>query len=292
VAERVRREGGHSTLRGRCGAAVGAIVAPPRSRLLGVAVATLLVGLVPSPSATAQPAEDGFYTIAPCRLVDTRGPAGSLGGPELVAAEPRFFRVVGGCGVPDSAVAVAVNATVVGPTAAGHLRLFGAGTATNTSTLNYRPGQTRANNAVVAIGQGGFVGAYLHQASGTAHLVIDVTGYFATSGCAPAQRLPSPLLAFRGDTRSLSWDPVPGATSYDLYVRAEPGSCGLLHDVLVTRDDQKVPGVTSPHDVSGLNACDTCYFVDMVAVGACDSPLESDLGRPAPLGFSLLPCVP
>src|SRR5262249_48282859 len=33
-----------------------------------------------------------FYTVTPCRLIDTRGPAGPLGGPALVANADRFFR--------------------------------------------------------------------------------------------------------------------------------------------------------------------------------------------------------
>jgi hypothetical protein len=241
--------------------------------------------------ATAQPASSDFHTVAPCRLIDTRQSPGPLGGPALVAGATRTFAVMGRCQIPLSAVALSVNVTVVAPTAAGHLRLFASGTPMpDTSTINYVAGQTRANNAVVSLGTDGAFGVYAHQPSGTTHLVVDVTGYFGTSGCSAAQTPASPLLTV---ARTLSWPEVPGATSYDLYVRAEPGQCGLLHDVFVTRADQKVSGVTSPYDISGFDKCNTCYFVDVVAVsGECESPLQSDLGMPAPLGFSLLPCVP
>jgi hypothetical protein len=211
-----------------------------------------------------------------------------------VAGGLRFFKAVGACEIPDSAVAIAVNATVVAPTAPGHLRLFAGGTAIPpTSTVNYVAGQTRANNAVVALGVEGAVSVYANQPSGTTHLVIDVTGYFGTTGCAPAQRPARPLLSFDGGNGTVSWDDVEGATSYDLYVRAEPGDCGLLHDVFVTRADQKIPGVTSPYDISSFDRCGVCNFVDVATVrGPCESPLQSDLGYAAPLGFSPRPCVP
>ena len=63
--------------------------------------------------------------------------------------------------------------------------------------------------------------------------------------------------------------------------------------VFVTRSDVRVPNVSSPFDVSGLNRCGVCYVFDgITASGECESPLQSDLGQPAPLGFSLMPCVP
>ena len=48
-----------------------------------------------------------------------------------------------------------------------------------TSTLNFGTGQTRANNAVLALGTGGQV-AVLPSVTGggTAHLALDVVGYF------------------------------------------------------------------------------------------------------------------
>jgi hypothetical protein len=125
----------------------------------------------------AAPAAD-FYTLPPCRLLDTRGPAGIAGGPALVAGAVRPFPVAGRCGVPLGAVSVAVNATVVGPGAAGFVALYPAGRPRpSTSTLNFRAGQTRANNAVVALSDQGEVAAY-EGSTGDAHFVLDVVGYF------------------------------------------------------------------------------------------------------------------
>ncbi len=46
------------------------------------------------------------------------------------------------------------------------------------SVLNYSAGRTRANNAVVTLGATGALTVFAGQASGTAHVIIDVNGYF------------------------------------------------------------------------------------------------------------------
>ncbi|HTS03003.1 MAG TPA: hypothetical protein VMN04_10805, partial [Thermoanaerobaculia bacterium] len=85
----------------------------------------------------------------------------------------------GSCGVPADARALAVNVTITGPTAAGTLSFHAAGTVlTSATTISYGAGQTRANNAVVAAGEGGGVLVRCAQASGTVHLIVDVNGWF------------------------------------------------------------------------------------------------------------------
>jgi uncharacterized repeat protein (TIGR01451 family) len=120
-----------------------------------------------------------YYTVTPCRLVDTRNAPGPVGGPALTSGVSRSFTVAGSCGVPATAWAVVVNATVTGSTAAGNLRLFpGATPVPTVSTVNYSAGQTRGNGAIVALGAGGDILARATQSSGTAHLILDIHGYF------------------------------------------------------------------------------------------------------------------
>jgi hypothetical protein len=120
-----------------------------------------------------------LFTVAPCRVLDTRDTVGPYGGPALSAGQSRTFTLAGRCGIPASATAAAVNLTVTAPTAQGNLRLYPAGQAMpGTSTLNYVAGQTRANNAIVGLSPSGAFAVRCAQASGTAHVVLDVTGYF------------------------------------------------------------------------------------------------------------------
>lgn len=148
------------------------------------------------PAAPTIPAMS-FYTLTPCRLVDTRNSPGPHGAPALPPSwsalqrpgpppQPsramRVFVASGQCGIPASAKAIAVNVTVVSPQGEGHVTLFpGNLSVGNTSTINFGAGQTRANNAVVLLatsGSGAF-GASAFTGNGTpAPFVLDVTGYF------------------------------------------------------------------------------------------------------------------
>jgi hypothetical protein len=124
---------------------------------------------------TAMGTDLSYYTVTPCRALDTRNdPQGAL-----VAGTGRTLTVAGRCQVPPEARAVVLNVTVTQPTVAGNFRLYPTGIALpNVSTLNYTTGQNRANNAVVALSAAGQLTIYCSQASGTAHAVVDVSGYF------------------------------------------------------------------------------------------------------------------
>jgi hypothetical protein len=133
----------------------------------------------PTPTPTPTFAGFGYFSITPCRIVDTRGPAGPLGGPALLANADRTFVIGGQCGIPADAVAVAFNFTITQPTGFGDLRIFPAGGGLPlVSTINWSPGQTRANNAFVFLGSAGDLTAHVDQSSGTVHFIIDVNGYF------------------------------------------------------------------------------------------------------------------
>jgi len=134
----------------------------------------------PTPTVTRTPAPpSSFFSVTPCRVADTRGPSGPYGGPALVANADRTFVVAGQCGIPPGAVAAAFNFTVTQPTALGDLRTVpGGGTLPLVSTMNWRPGQTRANNAIIRLGPSGDIVVHVDQGSGTVHLIIDVNGYF------------------------------------------------------------------------------------------------------------------
>jgi glucose/arabinose dehydrogenase len=126
----------------------------------------------PPPTAT-------YFTLTPCRVLDTRNPNGPLGGPALVGGANRTFAIANQCGIPAGATSVSVNVTITGPTAQGHLTFYAAGAPPPlVSTINYRAGQTRANNAILLLGAAGDFVVSCSQASGTVHFILDVNGYF------------------------------------------------------------------------------------------------------------------
>jgi hypothetical protein len=133
--------------------------------------------------AASLPALD-FYTLPPCRAVDTRNANGSLGGPVMSSGQPRSFPVVtSACGIPATAKALSVNVTVVPVSGAGFVRLFpGDAAPPSTSTVNFAASIVRANNGVFGLSRSGDGSIAVLEngggGSGQAHVIIDVNGYF------------------------------------------------------------------------------------------------------------------
>ena len=128
---------------------------------------------------TAAPA--GFFTLPPCRVVDTRQAAGPFGGPAIAGGSRRAFQIAGQCGVPADAKAVAANVTVVSPGADGFISVAPSGIADVSSNVNFKTGDVRAANCVIGL-TGNPLGAvwasYGAPGTATTQLLIDVTGYF------------------------------------------------------------------------------------------------------------------
>ena len=149
----------------------------PRVLVLGFGAVLL------ASAASAQAGPFQFFSVTPCRIVDTRNPAGVTGGPALAGQGTRSFPVQSQCGVPTTAKAAVLNMTVVGPTGGGHLRVWPFNTPIPlVSTMNFDPGEPAiANGAIVPLGSDPSlqISVFLGTGSGTnAHLVIDVNGYF------------------------------------------------------------------------------------------------------------------
>ncbi len=131
-----------------------------------------LVGYFTGPSAPA--AADGLYVgITPARLVDTRLPAGSSGGPRLWDHGTREFSV---SEIAATTAAVAANVTLVDTEDAGYVVAFPARTAMPpTSSVNAdRAQQTIANFGIVRTSPRG-IGVHALEAT---HLVVDIGGWF------------------------------------------------------------------------------------------------------------------
>lgn len=120
------------------------------------------------------PAPTSFFTITPCRVFDSRQSAVLFGNVR------RTIPVAGTCGIPASARAVAANVTVVLPSGPGHVTLFPgtAAAAPLASTINFSPGQVRANNAILPLGTNGTIAALPVMPGGQVDLILDVVGYF------------------------------------------------------------------------------------------------------------------
>ena len=136
------------------------------------------------------PAEQGFTAVPPQRVVDSRNGSGGIpiarigdlsDGEATVAV-----RLTSTASIPASGVgAVALNLTAVdtrAPATGGFVTMYPCESASdpapNSSSLNFGNGQTVANAAIVATTA---PLTCLHVV-GSAHLIIDVTGWFGSTG--------------------------------------------------------------------------------------------------------------
>lgn len=133
---------------------------------------------------------DGFASVAPARLLDSR--ASSQVGPfstPWAPAQTRVITVTGpGTPVPVGTDAVVLNVTVTDTAGTGFLTVWPGGTRPTASSLNWSPGQTIPNAVTTKVDATGTVDVY---ASGSADVVIDVAGYF-TAGSGAAFRAVTP----------------------------------------------------------------------------------------------------
>src|SRR5262249_59392847 len=126
-----------------------------------------------TPTPTPIPTGMSYFTVAPCRIIDTR----NLGAP-LVAGSNRDFTITNVCGVPSSAVALKVNVTVTLPTASGSLTISAAGAPPPiTAHIEYNARQTPANNAIVLPHTPRAAPVICHPRSGNAPLLIVLSTY-------------------------------------------------------------------------------------------------------------------
>jgi hypothetical protein len=117
-----------------------------------------------------------FVAITPCRLVDTRNPAGAFGGPSITGQTSRDFIIPNGsCQIPTSALAYSLNVAVVPQGPLGFLTIWPAGgTQPLVATLN-SDGRVKSNAAIVNAGNNGAISVF---ATNTTDLVLDINGYF------------------------------------------------------------------------------------------------------------------
>jgi len=140
-------------------------------------------GVATRPTQTIDPTTTtSLSAVTPCRLLDTRRTpdAGRLG------AQTRRIQVAGRCGVPIDARSVAVTIVAIEPVRDGFVTMWPTGAARPTaSNVNFAPGNTVANSAVVELGAGGAVDVYVHA---PVDLVVDVTAAFVPAATSTSGR--------------------------------------------------------------------------------------------------------
>ena len=123
-----------------------------------------------------------YFPLPPCRVVDTRGPNGPLGGPYLSGGRERDFPMLQSPCIPVSVepVAYSINITVLPRNGSplGFLTVWAEGLPQPTvAILNAETGTIVSNAAVIPAGAGGGIAAF---PSNDTDLVVDINGFFAS----------------------------------------------------------------------------------------------------------------
>lgn len=120
-----------------------------------------------------------FYTVTPCRILDTRNAPGPYGGPGISSGTSRDFMLAGQCQIPTTAASIVLNLTVTDAGSQGGLGAHPTGTSSPpASAISYSSGQTRAKIGIYGLSPDGRLTVRADQPSGLVHVIIDVSGYF------------------------------------------------------------------------------------------------------------------
>ena len=220
-----------------------------------------------------------FYTLAPCRIVDTRN--GQDQG-TLHAGVERDYTIAGQCGIPSDAKAYSFNVTVL-PSAGGldYLTVWPEGEPQpGVSTLNDNTGTIVANAAIVPAGSNNKTAFYAH--SNSTNLLLDVDGYFAAPGTGGLSLYPlTPCRVL--DTRQNHGQPFSGEKAVNVVGSAcappstaaayvfnatvvPPGSMPFL---TLWPNGENQPGVST------LNAVDGFITSNMAIVPTTDGSIDA-----------------
>jgi hypothetical protein len=144
--------------------------------VLSITNASGLAESVPQEVLVLAPTPLDFYTLSPCRALDTR-----FGSP-LGSGTPKTVSLDGSCGIPAGARAIAANVTVPGPATSGSVAIYpGNYPPLGTGTIHFTAGKTIANSAILPLSTDGTVSLAAlasFAGGGTVDLVLDISGYF------------------------------------------------------------------------------------------------------------------
>jgi Cysteine-rich secretory protein family len=180
-----------------------------------------------------------FTPLSPQRVLDTR--SGAIG---------QSYSLALGNLVSGDAVAVSVNLTATQAAGAGYLTAYPCGGAVpGVSNVNFAPGQTVPNSAVVPIGANRSICFF---ANTPTHVIVDLAGSFSGSGTGLTTVVPARLLDTRSGTGG--WLGQLGHTqTIDLPVGGKAGVPANASAVVlnVTATDASGPGYLTVYPCGG-----------------------------------------
>ncbi|HET9344925.1 MAG TPA: hypothetical protein VFO05_04410 [Candidatus Limnocylindrales bacterium] len=192
-----------------------------------------------------------FVPVAPVRLLDSRPGFGIGLTGTFQANVPRTVDIAGRLGIPNNAVAITGNLTIVGQTQAGYATVTpNPSVNPPTASLNFPLKDNRGNNLTAPLGATGGVSIVYKAANGnTAHFVLDVTGYFLnnTTGATYKTLTPVRVLDSRPDYKIGATTAFQANQNRQFQVR---GVFGIPNEAIAVTGNLAVTGQTQGGYVS------------------------------------------
>jgi PKD repeat protein len=215
-------------------------------------------------SAAPLTANESYFSLPPCRLLDTRNTGGPLGD-----GQSRVVTAAGACGIPATAKAISVVVTAVSPTNPGKIALI-AGNQTFVPSLppfslNFVPQtSSRSNDEIVPLAANGTLamGATFGGAGGQVQVLLDVDGYFSEDTAAAA-----------GAVGPLGYQPVTNCRLAD----TRPSSSPIVAGTVRSFTAQGVCGIPAGAAVASIRT-----GVSAPATGGGFTVYSSNLASPPP----------
>ena len=194
---------------------------------IGAAVAVTLGagGLI---SVNAANDTSSLVPVTPARILDTRSGnrVGSLD--TAGASDPYRLKVIGTDGIPTSGVtAVSLNVTAVDTQTndyGGYVSVYPCAAVSSVkpdvSHINFGSGQTIANAVTVPISTDGHICLYVY---GTAHLLVDVNGYYTQASTATGEQGPQGERGPAGPVNRITNEQIATLAWYD-----DPGRAAVI----------------------------------------------------------------
>lgn len=182
--------------------------------------------LVADLSGWFEPTGKPFAPATPSRVLDTRV---GTGAPVAKLAAGQTLTLDLSALAPAGATSAVLNLTSTEADAPGYVTAYPCGGERPlASNLNVGAGDTRPNQAVVALAPNGSVCLY---AFTSMHLVADLLGWYGTSGVKMATQAPERVLDTRDGTGGAGTLGAGGTVELDLSAQAPPGATGVVLNV-------------------------------------------------------------
>ncbi len=211
-------------------------------------------------AATSTSPAGQFIGITPVRVLDTRVPIGVASKAKLGPGQSINVAIAGHNGIPADATAVAINIAIADATGNSYLTIYPTGaTKPVTSADNAAPGLVMDSGSSYELGTAGELTVF--NATASVNVIIDATGYYATTAPSVTSISPTAGPVTGGTAVTITGTNLTGANAVDFGATAATSFTVVSSTEVTTVSPAEAAGtvdvtVTTPLGTSATSAAD------------------------------------